>query len=789
LQGLSEVEKLLQSIVALGDISDISDTSASRSAGAAAAGSASVPRLQLDTREQAWAQDAPSLLSLISESVQQVSTTAAAITGGTGGGSSPKLPPIPSGAASSPDATVAGGVGSAKNIFVSVPSEADPRVRFKPASASSTLSASMAVLQHLGRALLASTNAQALSPSHGTPSRGVPGAHHGSGTPSGVRVDPHGAQALGSLVEALDTNMASLLSRRGKRLSEMSTASGGSVRRGSGGVEATAASDAAAMGEAFESYTHIFDQRTQEAVMGYVSSRPRLLTAKERMQKAVRRLGRVALLTRALTMGAREKAAARADQLNGALRRASVSGGEKNKVKGSSRGAFRGGTGMLQSSVFADGTAEATAAEGLDAWTYDIFAKNKVLSSKYGEVPSGESIVPAGTKNSDGTLEYFAADGHLFGNRMLTTALTASLHNLSVFRDLPVEQSTVVAWCSKLGGGYRASNPYHNALHAADVTHGIYFLLSAKEGAGGLAAGASLRPETLLACVLAAAGHDVGHLGTNNPYLIATSDPIALRYNDASPLENMHAATMFELMKADGAKLDVLAPLDTPVRLAVRSFIIRMILATDNSRHFDFKANLDKRLAGMEDYVKVFGVPGSDVSRERAASGLDGTGAPLPHPDDMEFAPLQWNPPLPEDIKTKAQGAGRQDGSHDHVTPYSTPDDLVLLMCNVLHAADISNPARPKHLYDAWTDRVLEEFHRQGEAEVDKDLPVGPLNDRSSPIPRCKMQAGFIRALVLPLYSAINRLPELSISNTAMATLSENLGEWEAEIAALSAAS
>ena len=40
----------------------------------------------------------------------------------------------------------------------------------------------------------------------------------------------------------------------------------------------------------------------------------------------------------------------------------------------------------------------------------------------------------------------------------------------------------------------------------------------------------------LLACILANLGHDVGHPGVMNRYLVNTSDPIAIKYNDISVL-------------------------------------------------------------------------------------------------------------------------------------------------------------------------------------------------------------------------------------------------------------
>ena len=44
--------------------------------------------------------------------------------------------------------------------------------------------------------------------------------------------------------------------------------------------------------------------------------------------------------------------------------------------------------------------------------------------------------------------------------------------------------------------------------------------------------------------LVAAAGHDVDHPGRTNGFLVKTSAPLALLYNDASVLENHHAATV-----------------------------------------------------------------------------------------------------------------------------------------------------------------------------------------------------------------------------------------------------
>jgi len=53
----------------------------------------------------------------------------------------------------------------------------------------------------------------------------------------------------------------------------------------------------------------------------------------------------------------------------------------------------------------------------------------------------------------------------------------------------------------------------------------------------------------IFAVTLAAVCHDVDHPGLTNAFLVAASDPIALRYNDKAVLESHHAATTFLTMR------------------------------------------------------------------------------------------------------------------------------------------------------------------------------------------------------------------------------------------------
>ena len=86
------------------------------------------------------------------------------------------------------------------------------------------------------------------------------------------------------------------------------------------------------------------------------------------------------------------------------------------------------------------------------------------------------------------------------------------------------------------------------------------------------------------------------------------------------------------------------------------------------------------------------------------------------------------------------------------------------IICNVLlHAADISNPVKPRSVFAKWVDRVSTEFFLQGDAEKERSLPISPMMDRSNAdIP--SMEVNFINFVVRPLYAAlVSVVPEVQL--------------------------
>eukprot|EP00971_Amphidinium_carterae_P005897 116337-Amphidinium_carterae.1 len=83
--------------------------------------------------------------------------------------------------------------------------------------------------------------------------------------------------------------------------------------------------------------------------------------------------------------------------------------------------------------------------------------------------------------------------------------------------------------------------------------------------------------------LIAAVAHDSGHLGVNNLYLAEVSHELAVMYNDQSPLENMHCAKLFEMLKDPGA--NVFREVDKNLYKEIRMGIIETILHTDMTKH------------------------------------------------------------------------------------------------------------------------------------------------------------------------------------------------------------
>lgn len=106
-------------------------------------------------------------------------------------------------------------------------------------------------------------------------------------------------------------------------------------------------------------------------------------------------------------------------------------------------------------------------------------------------------------------------------------------------------------------------------------------------------------------------------------------------------------------------------------------------------------------------------------------------------------------------------------------------DNKQLILNNILHAADISNPAKVSKVYKKWVDLIFVEFFYQGDCEKKENLTISLLCDRETTVIP-KTQVGFIKFVVRPTFEIMVQLfPEI---NTYLEFINKNLKIYEDEI-------
>ncbi|KAL6443326.1 hypothetical protein ACFW04_002898 [Cataglyphis niger] len=290
------------------------------------------------------------------------------------------------------------------------------------------------------------------------------------------------------------------------------------------------------------------------------------------------------------------------------------------------------------------------------------------------------------------------------GGRSLPVLCVHLFHWYGLLQYFTLDVVTVWKLFAFIEEGYHSTNPYHNSVHATDVTQAMHCFLQEEK----------IKPHLtsleIMASLIAAVTHDLDHPGVNQPFLVATSNHLAALYQNTSVLENHHWRSAIGCLLDSG----VSAELPADVRSELQRHISSLILATDITRQQEF-------LTRFRDYLN-----NNSLDMKRA--------------EDRHFI-LQ-----------------------------------IALKC-----ADISNPCRPWDISRKWSYKVCEEFFRQGDYERRLNLPVTPLCDRhTTSIP--KIQAGFFKHVVTPLYVEWHRFLGDGLSVSLMEYLKTNQKKWEALI-------
>uniref|UniRef100_A0A8C0MBG7 Phosphodiesterase n=1 Tax=Canis lupus familiaris TaxID=9615 RepID=A0A8C0MBG7_CANLF len=225
----------------------------------------------------------------------------------------------------------------------------------------------------------------------------------------------------------------------------------------------------------------------------------------------------------------------------------------------------------------------------------------------------------------------------LTNGNSLVTLLCHLFNTHGLIHHFKLDMVTLHRFLVMVQEDYHSQNPYHNAVHAADVTQAMHCYLKEPKLAS------FLTPLDIMLGLLAAAAHDVDHPGVNQPFLIKTNHHLANLYQNMSVLENHHWRSTIGMLRESR----LLAHLPKEMTQDIEQQLGSLILATDINRQNEFLTRLKTHL----------------------------------HNKDLRL----------EDVH-----------------------DRHFMLQIALKCADICNPCRIWEMSKQWSERVCEEFYRQG---------------------------------------------------------------------------
>ncbi|CAE8652372.1 unnamed protein product [Polarella glacialis] len=232
------------------------------------------------------------------------------------------------------------------------------------------------------------------------------------------------------------------------------------------------------------------------------------------------------------------------------------------------------------------------------------------------------------------------------------------------------------------GHGDDQTVPYHNFTHAVDVAFTLRRTLLMAQ------AEHFINLHERFALIVSALGHDLGHFGHNDAFILATNHELALRYNDISVLENFHCASLFEIIAQPDC--DILVHFNKMKKNEIRMVCVETILSTDPSKHFDRYGQLQSAYGAKKQLFEY-------MTKSVAEEGLE-----IPEEIGKEVAEFFRN----SDVKSVLRD---------------------FFMC----FADCSNALKPWVTCQYWADVLFQEFFKQGDRERELKMPLQQLNDRA----------------------------------------------------------
>ncbi|CEG79294.1 hypothetical protein RMATCC62417_13779 [Rhizopus microsporus] len=277
------------------------------------------------------------------------------------------------------------------------------------------------------------------------------------------------------------------------------------------------------------------------------------------------------------------------------------------------------------------------------------------------------------------------------------------------------------------------NNPYHSFYHAVDMVMVLYHFFECYDMSE------YLTRMDIAMMIVAALCHDVGHTGKNNQFEVSCKSKLAEEFNNLSVLESNSCKLALELLD----KHDLIRNIETKsrhygsplTRHEFKQSIIKMILATDMTHHFDLLHNISVLHNVVSKNALQNKMKPLFSKQEDAFFYFEKN-----HFHSKETETITVKSVVEEDTETVTVESVVEEEDRDHPHGLSSlgksssklTQEERLMLCNIIiHAADVSSPCRPWELFHKLARLLYVEFSEQAETEKKLGLPqhMNPLQD------------------------------------------------------------
>ncbi|SAL98308.1 hypothetical protein [Absidia glauca] len=350
--------------------------------------------------------------------------------------------------------------------------------------------------------------------------------------------------------------------------------------------------------------------------------------------------------------------------------------------------------------------------------------------------------------------------------------------HLKVFDTLDITPSQLLDFLVDVDTAYMHT-PYHSFYHAADIVMMLHYILVELDGLK------HLQPIHVPPLLISALCHDMGHPGYNNVYQVNSKTALAQRYNNQSVLENYSVDITQDLL----LKHNLFDKLDFDWKDSIK----QLILSTDMVYHYQ----LQEKAGALEEIMAAtWSDDEDDHNDDHLVGGETDQGNNYSH-DYIDISNNNNNNTYDDDNDNDSHASSDTESIGFSEPPTPTVDHILdqhfdaqqaaTTSCTlspsqchdfcriILHAADISNTVRPWSISKQWSDLIVQEFFRQGDAEKLAGLDVSPGMDRDES-DQATISLKFGDFVVRSYFEALAGV--LPKSRVFLTTLAENRLEW-----------